>query len=69
MVEGAEVEGAVEGEVAVVEGAVGAEVVVHLPIARAAQKAAVVREGRRRRCSLSGIAPTSESKQFSTRSS
>ena len=61
---GGAVEEAVEGGV---EGAVGAGVVVvRLPIAQAA-----VREGEahRPRCAPSGIAPTSKSKQFSTRSS
>ena len=61
----AAVDGAAEGGA---EEAVGAGVVVvvaRLPIAQAA-----VREGEDRpRCAPSGIAPTSKSKRFSTRSS
>ncbi len=61
----AAVEGAVEEAV---EGAVGVGVVamVRLPIAQAAVRE---REGHRPRCAPSGNAPTSKSKQFSTRSS
>jgi len=51
-----------------VEGAVSAGV-VRLPIAQVAEKAAAVREAQRPRCAPSGIAPTSKSKEFSTRSS
>ena len=63
-------EGEVEvaAECAVEAATVGAEV-VRLPTAQAAQKAAAVREGHRSRCAPSLIAPTSELKQFSIRSS
>jgi hypothetical protein len=54
--------GVVDGAV---DGAVGA-VVVRLPIAQAAVRE---EEAHRARCAPSGIAPTSKSKQFSTRSS
>jgi hypothetical protein len=62
------VECVVEGAGVAVAVAVDAEV-VRLPTARAAEKAAEVREGHLRRCALSGIAPTSGSKRYSARSS